>query len=148
MQTEWLAIQSFHRGQELLSAINTLSIHTKLNLAGVPDSKRRGEAEEARDELAAFLQTLTKVADQIERNNPLVGVDPRLRKLGRRFVDARRNERRFRSCLFTDSIREVRELLNPQDEDEQQALVESLSELRRLIEEHVHTDANEIFETF
>jgi hypothetical protein len=148
MSTEWLAIQSFQRDQNLLSAINTLSIHTKLELAGVADEERAEAAAKARGELASFLETLTRVADQIEQENALVGIDPRLRKLARRFVAARRNRRRFRSSLFTESLSDVMRLLTPEDEEEQQALVESLSDLRSLIEEHVYTDANQIFETF
>lgn len=148
MSSEWLAIQSFQRDQDLLAAINTLSIHTKLKLGGVADEERAKAATEAREELASFLETLARVTDQIERENALVGLDPRLRKLARRFVAARRNRRRFHSSLFTESLSDVTSLLTPMNEEEQQALVEILSDLRSLIEEHVYTDANQIFETF
>lgn len=148
MSAEWLVIQSFQRNQDLLAAINTLSIHTKLVLAGVADEERAEDAEKAREELVSFLKTLEQAVDQVEQENALVGLDPRLRKLARRFVAARRNRRRFRSSLFTKSLSDVKHLLTPTDEEEQQALVESLSDLRSLIEEHAHTDANQIFETF
>ncbi len=148
MSIEWLAIQSFQRDQDLLAAINTLSIHTKLKLGGVADEERAEAATKAREEIASFLETLARVADQIEQANALIGLDPRLRKLARRFVAARRNKRRFRSSLFTESLSDVTSLLTPMNEEEQQALVESLSDLRSLIEEHVYTDANQIFETF
>ena len=39
MNPQWLAVQSFQDSQNLLSAINTLSIHTKLEIAGRPDMK-------------------------------------------------------------------------------------------------------------
>jgi hypothetical protein len=148
MSTEWLAIQSFQRDQDLLAAINTLSIHTKLKLGGVADEERAEAAAKAREEIASFLETLARVADQIEQANALIGLDPRLRKLARRFVAARHNRRQFRSSLFTESLSDVSSLLTPTNEEEQQALVESLSDLRSLIEEHVYTDANQIFETF
>jgi hypothetical protein len=43
MSSEWLTAESFERSQRLISAINTLSIHTKLareGIANAPDGAR------------------------------------------------------------------------------------------------------------
>ena len=56
MSTHWLAIQSFQQSQELLSAINTFSIHHKLTYKGYLDTNRKESAEQATEILAAFFQ--------------------------------------------------------------------------------------------
>lgn len=146
MSTQWLAIQSFQQSQDLLAAINTLSIHTKLEIAGINDEQRAESAKRAREILASFLETFEKVIHQAEqaRDEPLVGVDPRLRQLAKSFVNARRDKRRFHSTLFTKPISDMPYLLASTEEKDQQALVECLTEFRVLVEEHVHTDARRI----
>jgi len=146
MSAGWLAIQSFQQSQDLLAAINTLSIHTKLKLAGINDEQRAKSAKKAREILAAFLETFEKVVHQAEqaRDAPLVGVDPRLRQLAKSFVSAKHDTRRFHSALFTKPISDMTYLLASTEEKDQQALVECLAEFRVLVEEHIHTDAYRI----
>jgi hypothetical protein len=150
MSTDWLAIQSFQRSQDLLAAINTLSIHTKLRLSGVADEERAEAAAEARGKLASFLEDFTKIVNQAEQaeGGILLGIDPRLQQLARSFVTAKRNRNRFHSTLFTRSPSETAGLLTSTDEEDQQALVESLTDLRTLVEEHMHTDTARILEDF
>ncbi len=143
MSTEWLAVQSFQHSQAVLGAINTLSIHLKLNLAGIPDQERAEEATQARGTLTSFLKELETVVDELERKEtkPVVGADPRLRQLGESFIEAKRDRRRFRSALFRDNLSDVRQLLQSDQADDQQRLLKSLEELRVLVEEHIHDDA-------
>ena len=150
MSTEWLAIQSFQRSQDLLVAINTLSIHTKLKLSGLADEERAEAASEARGKLASFLEAFEKIVQQAERaeGGILLGIDPRLQQLARSFVAAKRDRNRFHSTLFTQSPSETVSLLASADEKDQQALVESLTDLRTLVEEHVQVDAARILEDF
>ena len=150
MSTDWLAIQSFQRSQDLLSAINTLSIHTKLRLSGVADEERARAVAEAREKLASFLEAFEKIvqqAGQAERG-ALLGIDPRLRQLARSFVAAKRDRHRFRSRLFTQSPSDAVDLLASTDEKDQQALVECLTDLRTLVEEHIYTDTHRILTEF
>jgi hypothetical protein len=37
MSEKWMAVENFERAHEIISAVNTLSIHTKLALAGMDD---------------------------------------------------------------------------------------------------------------
>jgi hypothetical protein len=150
MNPEWLAIQSFQRSQDLLTAINTLSIHTKLRLRGHKDKERRESVAQARGTLTSFLKDFEQVVEQVEQiqDGPLLGVDPRLRQLAGSFVRARSEGHRFRSCLFRRPLSDAMNLLASTNEQDRQALVECLSELRTLIEEHVQTDTARILEDF
>jgi len=149
MTPEWLAIQSFQRNQDLLNAINTLSIHTKLGRRGHTDEDRAESTAQAREILASFLKNLAQVVDQAEQtgSGPLLGVDPRLRQLAGDFSRARQGAR-FCSRLFREPLSDTVDLLTSTEPTDQQALVESLSELRTLIEEHVQTDVVQILEDF
>jgi hypothetical protein len=150
MSTEWLAIQSFQRDQDLLAAINTLSIHTKLKLGGVADEERAEAAAEAREKLTSFLETFEKIVQQAGQaeEGALLGIDPRLRQLARSFVAAKRDRHRFHSTLFTQSPSDAADLLASTDKKDQQALVECLKDLRTLVEEHIYTDTHRILTEF
>jgi hypothetical protein len=147
MSTQWLAIQSFQYDQDLLAAINTLSIHTKLELAGVADSERIEAAKQAREKLTSFfreLEVIVPLAEQGE-TTPLLGTTPRLRQLVKSFTAARGNSHQFRSVLFRDKLSHAQQLLYSDKPEDKQALVQCLEELRTLVEEHVDTDAAQIF---
>ena len=75
MSTHWLDIQSFQQSQEILSAINTLSIHRKLTDRGYPDTNRKAAAEQARKTLVAFFEKLDKIVQDIEygHRKPVLG---------------------------------------------------------------------------
>lgn len=143
MSTEWLAVQSFQHGQSILAAINVLSIHLKLNLVGVDDKKRTQEASQARETLGKFLRELEIVVEGLEHEEtrPVMGADPRLRKLGESFIEAKRNRRRFRSSLFRRNFSDVQQLLSSDKGEDQKQLLKNLEELRVLVEEHIHNDA-------
>ena len=143
MSTEWLAVQSFQHSQSVLAAINTLSIHLKLNLAGLADQEREEEAAQSRERLASFLNELEMVVEELEQEKvkPVVGADPRLRKLGESFMEAKRDRRRFRSELFRGRPAEIKQLLESKQPEDQKKLLASLEELRVLVEEHIHEDA-------
>jgi hypothetical protein len=150
MNSEWLAIQSFQQSQDLLTAINTLSIHTKLELRGHKDEERAESVAQAREILASFLKDFEQVIEQVEQagNGPLLGVDPRLRQLAKSFAHARRERHRFRSRLFRKPISDAMNLLASTDKRDQQALIECLSELRTLVEEHMQADTARILKDF
>ena len=150
MSIKWLAVRSFQHSQDLLAAINTLSIHLKLESSGNTDSEHTSQANQARQVLGSFLEMLEPVIADAERGEtkPVLGADPRLRQLAKSFVSAKRNCHRFHSALFRDTFTRVQQLLgSPKDED-RQPLLECLAELRVLIEEHVHTDAEQVLGEF
>jgi hypothetical protein len=141
--TEWLAIQSFQYSQNLLSAINTLSIHTKLYLAGIPDEERAEAADRARETLASFLEELEPMVQEEEKGNVVLGIDPRRHQLVKSFIFAR-NRNRFHSILFQGKSSRVQELLRSDERKDLRSLLPCLEELRVLLEEHIRADAMQI----
>ncbi len=146
MSMEWLAIRSFQHMQDLLNAINNLSIHVKLALADVPDDKRLEQASNARKTLISFLKELEKIVKGSEKANeqPVVGVDPRLRQLATNFAQAKQDRQRFRSMLFQDSVSKVEALLSSDNIEDRKSLLLCLEELRILLEEHLPVDARQL----
>jgi len=150
MDNQWLSIQSFLHDQELLEAINTLSIHTKLNLAGDSDEARIAKVSKSETVLKNFLKTFDTIISQSETQDdkPILGVNNRLRQLVDAFVSARQDNARFQSQLFTKSPANVLKLLKSNEETDKEALVHCLKDLRILIEEHVHADTTQVLGEF
>jgi recombinational DNA repair ATPase RecF len=144
MTTEWLAIQSFQHIQELLSAVNTLSIHTKLGLAGLSDECRAEAADCARKTLDSFLKELEPMVQEAEDEKLILGADPRRRQFVESFITAKHNRHRFHSALFQDTFSLIRNLLSSNKEEDRRSLLKCLEELRVLLEEHIHADTMQI----
>ena len=146
MSIQWLAVQSFQHNQDLLAAINKLSIHLRLQLEGNEDAERAGEANNARELLSSFFGDLETLVKDTERGEevPVLGANPRLRQLARSFVKAKRNRHRFRSSLFRNGAGRFQQLLRSTTKEDRQALLESLEELRVLVEEHMHVDTERV----
>lgn len=150
MSVQWLSVQSFQHSQDILSAINALSIHLKLSAAGVSDEARAEQARQARASLAAFLEELEPVITETESsgNVPVIGANPRLRQLAKSFVSAKHNRYRFHSELFRSTPSRLKQLLASSKAEERESLLECLAELRVLVEEHVHTDTERVLGEF
>lgn len=146
MSTQWLTVQSFERSQEVLSAVNTLSIHLKLRRAGVSDEERTEAATRARETLITFFTRLDAVVREAQRGEatPLLGVDPRLRQLVKSFINAKRDQRRFHSVLFQRMPADMMPLFVSEEEGDQEALIHCLAEFRVILEEHVYEDTARI----
>ena len=146
MSVQWLAVKSFQHNQDLLAAINKLSIHLRLQFEGNEDAERAGEANKAREMLSSFFRELETLVNDTERGEevPVLGANPRLRQLARSFVKAKRNRHRFRSSLFRNGAGCFQQLLQSNTKEDRQALLESLEELRVLVEEHMHVDAERV----
>lgn len=146
MSTHLLNIQSFQQSQELLSAINTLSIHHKLNLKGCPDLNRRDAAEQARETLVAFFEKLDEIAQSIEggHQNPILGVDARLRHLAKNYVQAKRDQGSLSSVSMEHSLSQVGQLFNSEYPEDCHQALKILAAFRELLEEHVGVDATRL----
>ena len=142
---EWLVAQSFERIHEVVSAINTLSIHAKLILAGIDDSSRDGQVRKAREHLCNFLDRLQVVVQDAEchRDRPVLGTDPRLGQLAKRFLAAK-GKWPCPPGLYSASLPQVRALILSQASDDQKDLITCLRDLRLLLEEHAHADISGI----
>ena len=146
MSTHWLDIQSFQQSQELLSAINTLSIHRKLTDRGYPDTNRKEAAEQARETLVAFFEKLDKIVQNIEdgHRKPVLGVDARLRHLAENYVHAKRARGQPRSPFLEHPLSQVRDLFYSERTEDRREVLRVLAAFRELLEEHVSVDATRL----
>ncbi len=141
MINNWLAAENFERAHNIIAAINTLSIHTKLVLAGTDDTERSKEVVKARAVLRSFLERLGTLVIEAERTRggTVTGADPRLSQLARTFV-AKRREWTQHSPLYDVNPSNIVALLESDASDDLQRLVVYLQELRTLLEQSVHAD--------
>lgn len=145
MSQEWLNIQSFFTDHELLGAINDLSIATKLEAAGVQDAERERRAKEARKLLKRFLSRLSEV-ESADGKELLLGVDARFQSLTDAIALARQDGNRYQSVLMKDGAATALPLLDAKSADARAQLLDSLAELRRVVEQHQQIDSAAIFE--
>ena len=87
-KNDWLVSQSLERSLDIISAINRVSIHSKLRLAGMEDTTAPEEIREAREALTSFLGTLSELIEKAEGSEDKIafGADPRLSTLARKFL--------------------------------------------------------------
>lgn len=145
MRSDWLAAASFERMHETISAINMLSIHAKLLLAGVDDPTGEGELEGARSRLQTFVNQLQSMLDEVEEEGQgyVTGADPRLSELGLRFL-SQRQRKPPSSQLYSVSLERLNSLIASENQDDLNELILYLRELRRLVEEYSHADVSDI----
>jgi hypothetical protein len=139
MSSEWLTAESFERNHRLLSAINTLSIRAKLALAGTTDAPSVGNISEAKEELKHFLIRMGPLVHDVEMNQeaPLLGADSRLSSLVRQYATSRK---RHASVLYKTPIERVVTLLDSEQAADRERLIEYLTALRQLVEQHTYAD--------
>lgn len=147
MSTKWLAIQSFQYDRSLIAAINTLSIHLKLEQIGKSNVEKAKEVEEARNTLSFFLEKFESLTSNLERanTNPLTGTNQGLRQLAQKFISAKNNQSEFNSMLSQTTMSQIKVLLRSEVTEDKETLILCLQELRRLIEEHIDLDTEIIF---
>ena len=138
---EWLTAESFEQAHELLSAINSLSIHTKLAIAGIDDAARLEEVREARTTLINFLKRFEQVVSEAEqrRDHRALGVDPRFGQLASKFLAAK-SQWSQGSSLYSTSFAELQRLTMSEKKEDRKGLVALLRDLRAFVEQHTHSD--------
>lgn len=141
MKPKELAVQSFHENQKLLSAVNAVSIHTKLEMAGRSDLNSTETIAEAKDTLNTFFKELDVIVQRAEKagTKPLLGVDARRRQFVRNFIDAKRNYR-IQSPSLRGKLSDIAQLIHSDKDTDKQDVLLVLEELRMLIEEHIAGD--------
>ncbi|MYF99909.1 hypothetical protein F4212_12390 [Candidatus Poribacteria bacterium] len=145
MNSQWRAVQSFQENQNLISAINTLSIHIKLEMAGHFDLNKADTVSKAKDKLCAFLAELDSQIQCVEAENvPLLGVDPRRRQFVKHLIDAK-NSYRINSPYLLEKLSDVQQLLYSDTEKDKKHTLCLLDELRMLLEEHLGSDVEQLF---
>ena len=145
MNSQWRAVQSFRENQNLISAINTLSIHIKLEMAGHSDLNREKDIQKATEDLCAFLKELYPQVHRAETEDaPLLGVDPRRRQFVNHLITAKQSFR-VHSPFLLDKLSEVGQLLCSEAETDKRNILLFLEELRMLLEEHIGSDVQQLF---
>lgn len=146
MESKGLNIKSFHSNQKLMDAINLLLIHMKLISANVKSNISDDDITKAKAHLSNFLKQLEALVFRVEKREeePLIGVDLRLRSFAKSFVIAKGNKTKFQSSLFQDNISNILSSMEKEPIVNTQELIQSLTELRQLIEEQVSIDSKSI----
>ena len=141
MKPQELAVQSFHENQKLLSAVNTVSIHTKLEMAGRFDLNDAKTVAAAKDTLNTFFKELDVIVQRAEKaeTKPLLGIDERRRQFVSNFIAAKRNYR-IQSPSLRGKLSDVVQLIYSEKEADKQDILVVLEELRMLLEEHIASD--------
>lgn len=141
MNYEWLTAQAFERAHVIVTAVNTLSIHTKLLIAKRLAGEESQNVAEARATLLEFLEILGHAVENAEQDRDRIafGVDPRLSQLAQQVALLRRQYPPG-SALSKLSFREARALLTSRNPEDASSLLTFLKDLRTLLERHSHTD--------
>jgi hypothetical protein len=145
VQQNWLDIQSFFTDQRVLSAIDDLAIATKFELAGIKDAERIQLAAKARKDLSHFLSKLADAASSAD-SGKITGIDPRFKELLDAYRSARNDRSNYRSALMRMGAEKATTLLEAGDKRTKQELLDSLDELRKIVERHQQTDVSAILE--
>ena len=145
MKNDWLVAWSFEREQELVSATNTLLIHTKLRLAGVDDPTPKDDVDDARDRIVELLERIASLVSSAEhqKSSTIVGVDPRLGELALHFLsrDRRAAEHTLGPRLTPERFAE---LAGSDRTDDAQLLIPALEDLRAFLESQAQSDVTGI----
>ncbi len=141
MNYEWLTAQAFERAHMIVTAINTLSIHTKLLIAKRIAAEESSNVVKARATLLEFLEILGYAVENAEqdRDHIAFGVDPRLSQLAQQVALLRRRYPPS-SALSKLSFQDARALLTSDRLEDASQLLTFLKDLRTLVERHSHTD--------
>jgi len=146
MSSKWQTIQSFGESQGVLSAINTISIHLKLQKAGISDKETSESIKNESATIISFLKKLERIIDASskDQNKPILGANARLLQLGHLFMASRKKSGLFHSVLFSQSPSFVIDLLKSNIVENCETLLPALKDLRLLIEKHMYADTKEL----
>src|SRR5437879_12637917 len=75
-KNDWLVSQSLERSLDIISAINRVSIDSKLRLESVEDATSPGALESARKALTTFLGALSEVIHTAEESAGKIALCP------------------------------------------------------------------------
>lgn len=146
MKNDWLTTSSFERAFEIVSSINILSIHAKLEIAKAADPTNIEEIKNAQITLSKFLDALASLIEnsQKDQSGIILGTDPRFSELALHYMS---EQQRLppRSVLFTFSIKELDNLIKSQRTEDMPTLIECLTSLRSMIEQYTQTDIAGMF---
>jgi hypothetical protein len=145
-KNDWLASQSLERSLDIISAINRVSIHSKLQLAGMKDAATSEQLSSARGVLTGFLGVLSELIERAEGTEDKIafGADPRLSTLARKFL-VHPGQNAGSVPYRADDLKELKALLEKRDSVDHEALIKGLAYFRSVLEQHAQADAAIVF---
>jgi len=141
MRSKWLITSNFERMQDLISAVNTVSIHAKLRMAGIEDPTDAPKLQRAKAILLALVDRFQELIDDVERSQSrtVIGADPQLGDLVMRYLDQKRHLPEG-SPQFAISFDRLRELIQTENMENLLEFISCLKQLRTLLEQHAYVD--------
>lgn len=141
MRNDWLTTVSFERMHEVISAVNVLSIHAKLAIAGTEDPIKESEIREAQDCLLTFLESLQELLQDTEQshNGTIVNSDPRMGNLAL-YYRSQRQHLSQKASVYNLPFDDLKDLVKANDLESLRSLIVYLGDLRSLIDQHTYAD--------
>lgn len=139
MTAKWLALRNLRRNQQLLKAINILSLHLQLMIEGHESDVQPSILEAARTKLVEFLDKLEVGIQQANESEigVIYGADPRFQAFVESYLDVQQNAS---TSPLTNDLASVRRLLDSGESNDQEKLLSYLTNLRVLVEEQINHD--------
>ena len=144
MDSKMLSIRSFERNQTLVAMINKVITHLRLASHGISDELNPEEISSAKNILIKFLGSINVAFKEDPHGAKILkGADLRERSFIRKYFDARKKPKQYKSILFKKSPEDVIILLNAESNNAA-SLIDSLIDLRNLINEHLAIDLKDL----
>lgn len=139
MTAKWLALRSLRRNQQLLRAINILSLHLQLMIEGHKSDVQPPALAAARSQLVEFLDRLELGIQQAKESEigVIYGADPRFQAFVESYLDAQKNGS---TSPLTNELALVRRFIDSDESKDQESLLAYLTHLRVLVEEQINHD--------
>ena len=139
MTTKWLALRSLRRNQQLLKAINVLSLHLQLMMEGHVSDVPLPDLAAASTKLVEFLDRLEAGIQQAKESEigVIYGADPRFQAFVESYLDAEKNTS---TSPLANDLASIRRFLDSAESNDQESLLSYLTRLRVLVEEQINHD--------
>ncbi|MCQ3977949.1 MAG: hypothetical protein DPW09_31360 [Anaerolineae bacterium] len=139
MTAKWLALRSLRRNQQLLKAINVLSLHLQLIIEGHESDVQPPVLAAARTKLLEFLDRLEAGIHQAKESEigVIYGADARFQAFVESYIDAQKNAS---TSLLANDLASIRRFLDSDAANDQESLLAYLTHLRVLVEEQINHD--------
>lgn len=149
MKADWLEASSAEQMRRLVSAINTLSIHAKLQIGGKDNPAPVADVEGARESVIEFIRRFQMVVENADRNRDgaIVGADPQISGLATQYLELSRQVTTD-APVFALPLDEALEITRSGRAEDLQLLVLFLRDLRSLILQLPQTDVTELLSGF
>jgi hypothetical protein len=141
-KNDWLAAVGFEQAHEVASAINTLSIHAKLLLAGTRDPTPAQDIQQARQRLASFVERLQAVVKDVRDKGAVVGADPQIADVALALLAETRRDPS--SHGHPTLLEDLPSLIQSERSQDLPRLVKGLQELRSLVEVDTTSEPGEL----